>query len=510
MNRHGSPGLGPTRDASNRVQKPEGLSAADKLAALKARVAAAVGSSSQAKGGLSTPIHPVLAGVGSSSQSKGGLSTPIHPVLAEMSAPPQKNVATGGLAVGLHPALADLGAPPKPFKSNQSKNSKYTPKPKSTAPEHNPYLADSSTLPATGAKPRQSRQLVFNQKGKYIAQANALRRQAALEELKRKITQTTKRIEDDSEKSFLVEAPPAIEWTDEGLLSGPSYDSEFKIDTPDSIITAYIQHPVAIEPPQDKNIPEPKPMYLTPKEQAKMRRQRRMADLRELQAKQRLGLVEPEKPKVKMSNLMRVLGQEAVLDPSAVEAKVRKEVAERHDEHLQRNDERKLTKEQRHEKLATNQEKDAAQGLHVLVFKITTLVNGQHRFKIGRNAEQLALTGACVMHPKQSLVIVEGGSYSTRKYKQLMLNRIDWTENAPSRDKSAEKTEAMREWLKAEDERGLKDLGANKCELLFEGDIRERAFGKWGSRVMESDTDARDYLQRFKYQEFWNVAKSMP
>lgn len=37
----------------------------------------------------------------------------------------------------------------------------------------------------------------------------------------------------------------------------------------------------------------------------------------------RQGLLEPPKPKVKISNLMRVLGEEAVLDPTAIEQEVR-------------------------------------------------------------------------------------------------------------------------------------------------------------------------------------------
>lgn len=43
----------------------------------------------------------------------------------------------------------------------------------------------------------------------------------------------------------------------------------------------------------------------------------------------RQGLMEPPKPKVKISNLMRVLGNEAVADPSAMEAEVRAQMEER-------------------------------------------------------------------------------------------------------------------------------------------------------------------------------------
>ncbi|TRX92796.1 hypothetical protein FHL15_006202 [Xylaria flabelliformis] len=483
MDRRGSPGLGPRNDGASRIQKPEtAVDKAAKLAALKARVSAAIGTSK----------------------------------------------AKGGLNVGLHPALEDLSQW-KP--SSKSTDSKPASKPSSTAQpkkaldlsgpsaeeiKSNPYY--DASLGAPTAKPRQSRQLIFNQKGKYIQQANALRRQAALEALKKKIAAQTRKAgidEDiDVEKNFVVEAPPDIEWWDEGLVNGNKYDDidnpgALKIDTEDTIITSYIQHPVAIEPPQDQHIPAPKPMYLTSNEQAKLRRQRRMADLKEEQAKIRLGLVPAPPPKVKKGNLMRVLGEEAVKDPTAVEARVNREIADRHAKHMETNEDRKLTKEQRHEKLARNQEKDLAKGVHMLAFKVTSLVNGQHRFKINKNAEQNDLKGIVIMHPKQSLIIVEGGEHSIKQYKKLMLNRIDWTENAPPRDRAAAQNDSTRDWLKAEDEKEeLKDLALNKCQLLFEGEVKSRAFHAFKSRVCETDAEARQALSRAKLESFWNMAKS--
>ena len=85
---------------------------------------------------------------------------------------------------------------------------------------------------------------------------------------------------------FKIKAPPEIEWWDEGLVNGEDYSAiddprNLKLEGDDSVVTIYIQHPVPLEPPQEKNMPAPKPMYLTPKEQKKLRRQRRMADLKE-------------------------------------------------------------------------------------------------------------------------------------------------------------------------------------------------------------------------------------
>lgn len=190
-----------------------------------------------------------------------------------------------------------------------------------------------------------------------------------------------------------------------------------------------------------------------------------------------------------------------------MEARVNREIADRYQKHVETNEERKLTKEQKHEKLATNQEKDANKGIHVLVFKINSLANGQHRYKIGMNAEQLALTGSCIMHPRFNLVIVEGGEWSTTKFKKLMLQRINWTENAPSRDGDSKK-ESSRDWLLAENDKGeLKDMSFNECKLVFEGEQKARGFRKWLTRVCETDSEARDVLARAKMDNFWSLAK---
>lgn len=275
------PGLGPRIDASSRVQKTE--SAADRMAALKARVSAAIGTS----------------------KAKGGLNVGLHPALEDLSSwkPPSKSKESSATQRKDQSRLSSF----KP--SGSQSNNRDT--------RENPYFDANTATQPTGGKARQPRQLIFNQKGKYIQQANALRRQAALEAMKKRIADQTRKVgidEDiDVERNFVVDAPPEIEWWDEGLVDGGNYDviddpSKLKINTEDSIITVYIQHPVALEPPQDRLTPAAKPMYLTSREQAKLRRQRRMAELKEMQAKIRLGLVPAPPPKVKKGNLMRVLG----------------------------------------------------------------------------------------------------------------------------------------------------------------------------------------------------------
>jgi len=65
------------------------------------------------------------------------------------------------------------------------------------------------------------------------------------------------------------------------------------------------------------------PVFLTKKERKKLRRQNRREMWKEEQEKIRLGLEPPPEPKLRISNLMRALGTEAVQDPTKIEAHVR-------------------------------------------------------------------------------------------------------------------------------------------------------------------------------------------
>ncbi|KAG6057817.1 hypothetical protein E4U32_004923 [Claviceps aff. humidiphila group G2b] len=493
MDSRDSSSIAVRRDASTtRTQRPE--SGPDRMAALKARVAAATGASKDK--GLPSPAFAE-----SSSQNitlkNGRESSERAQLLAHQDATRMFHTSIATRSRGLECTRES-------FESR------------------NPYIDEKGLVLSIGSRHRESRPLVFHQKGKYIQQANAIRRQAALEAMKKRIAMQTRKAginEDlDVEKNFVIDSPPNIEWWDEGLVYGTNYGrietaNELKLAGPEGIITEYIQHPVALAPPQDRHIPEAKPMFLTSKEQAKIRRQRRMADLKEMQAKIRLGLVPAPPPKVKKGNLMRVLGDGkfffAVKDPTAVEARVNREIAQRHQNHVQNNEARKLSKDQKTEKLAKNQQKDAEKGIRTLVLKISSLANGQHRYRVGVNAAQMALSGTCIMHPKFNLVIVEGGSWSITKYKKLMLNRIDWTENSPPRNRE-NGSEPDKEWLKAENSDGvLKDMSQNRCTLVFEGEQKARAFRKWSTKVCETDAEARDILARVRMDNFWSLAKGL-
>ena len=111
----------------------------------------------------------------------------------------------------------------------------------------------------------------------------------------------------------------------------------------------YVEHPYLDDPPMEAPPPPPPPVKLTKKEQKKLCHQRRVAREQEKQ-EMILKAVEPLKPKVKISNMMRVLTEEAVLDPTMIEQRVKEEMEERQQAHDDRNLARKLTPAERREK----------------------------------------------------------------------------------------------------------------------------------------------------------------
>lgn len=220
---------------------------------------------------------------------------------------------------------------------------------------------------------------------------------------------------------------PDIEWWDAPFIA--SYDdvSGDKFVIRGDKITHLEEHPVQIEPPTEKGEAEPTiPLYLTKQERKKLRTKNRVERQRDLQEQIRMGLMPAPDNKLKISNFMKSLVSDAVADPTQIEADVRKQMKERMMAHEKRNNERKLAPEERKAKRMEKVEKDKAEGTHVAVFKVGDLSSKKNRYKVDINAAELHLTG-CVVHTgHMSLVVVEGGTKALKKYKKLMLQRIDW------------------------------------------------------------------------------------
>lgn len=112
----------------------------------------------------------------------------------------------------------------------------------------------------------------------------------------------------------------------------------------------YIQHPVPIKPLGGEKAAEPLKMYLTKKERKRIRRTARHEREMEKRDKIMMGLIPAPEPKFKLSNFMKILGDQAVADPSKVEKRVVQQMQQRILNHEMRNEARKLTPAERREK----------------------------------------------------------------------------------------------------------------------------------------------------------------
>ncbi|KAJ7637077.1 pre-mRNA processing factor 3-domain-containing protein [Roridomyces roridus] len=468
-------------------------------------------------------------------------SMPPPPKTTSKARPAEPAPQGAGLKMAAHPLLLDT-TPAAPqskkdrYKPMQPKfasikaNTRNAPTPPPPPPpvvveSVNPY-ASSSNSKDTGLfegapKDRSGRNFRFNPKGKYVAMGNQMRQENQLEALKQRIAESARKAGLDGdmgiERGIKRPAPPEAEWWDQPLLPNRKYDDiemgmeHLNIRTSDSPITIYIQHPIPIPAPGDKNQIALKPMMLTKKEQKKMRKLRRAADLQDKRDRVAMGLIPPDPPKVRLSNMMKVLTSDAVQDPTRVEARIRREVAMRKHGHEKMNAERKLTDEQRREKVETKKVEEDKRGIYGAVFKIKNLSDRAHRFKVRKNAEQLNLTGLCIFNPHFSMVYVEGAAKFMKKYKHLMMHRIAWTEAARPRggeDVVLDNGNSDGEAEGGDKGKGKAEEDADACFFGGQqGMLRDRSFTQFSARSCPTDGAAKEQLGE-KLRGYWDQAKN--
>lgn len=289
------------------------------------------------------------------------------------------------------------------------------------------------------------------------------------------------------------DAIPEVEWWDARILVQPdSYavpmDSDRYIN--EEKITIYVEHPVPLEPPVAEAPAPPMPLMLTSKEKKKIRKQRREEREKERQDLIRQGLLEPPKPKVKLSNMMRALGSEATADPTAVEAQVRQQMEDRAQAHEDRNLARKLTPAEKKEKKLKKLVGEANEGdaPQVAVYKVMDLSNRQHQFKVRVNAQELHMTGCMLMADDFCLVIAEGSSKSQKKYNRLMLNRIDWNQ---TQDTEQQETKS------------------NSCNLVWLGVVKDKVFQRFDLELCRTEAAAKTFLRLKGLEQYWDLAKGV-
>lgn len=257
-------------------------------------------------------------------------------------------------------------------------------------------------------------------------------------------------------------------------------------------ITIYVEHPRPIEPPAEPAPPPPQPLKLTKKEQKKLRTQRRLAREKDKQEMIRQGLIEPPKPKVKMSNLMKVLGSEATQDPTRLEKEIRSAAAEREQAHIDRNVARKLTPAERREKKERKlfDEPNAVETI-VSVYRINDLAHPQTRFKVDVNAQENRLTGCTVISDGITVVVVEGGNKPIKRYGKLMLKRINWATAVKEDDEDGDESD---------------DKPANKCVLVWQGSVAKPSFNRFTVHECLTEAAARKIFTDAGVAHYWDLA----
>ncbi|EEB15291.1 conserved hypothetical protein [Pediculus humanus corporis] len=353
--------------------------------------------------------------------------------------------------------------------------------------------------PRITAKPtiRNKRSLRFHEPGKFQQMAERMRMKAQLEKLQDEIFQIAKKTGISSAAKLALIAPktpatedhvPDVEWWDMVVMNGDKYSVDGKLSIREDAISNLVEHPTQMKPPSESSKSAFLPVFLTKKERKKLRRQNRREAWKEEQEKIRLGLEPPPEPKLRISNLMRVLGNEAVQDPTKIEAQVRAQMAKRQKAHEEANALRKLTSKQRKEKKMRKLKEDTSSGVHVVVYRISELTNPSKKFKVETNAKQLFLTGCILLFKDCNIIIVEGGPKQINKYNRLMMQRIKWDEDL----------------IKSNEDNEI----PNKCVLVWKGTVKQRNFHDVKFKVCPTEKLAREHLKKHGVEHYWDLAYS--
>ncbi|KAI7824913.1 pre-mRNA processing factor 3-domain-containing protein [Kickxella alabastrina] len=491
------------------------VSIQDTIAATRARVEAQLnaqrvgtgavartGAGASSTGNAPTPRPAIARPAGAAGQ---GQSTELHPMLLG-------NIAKPGNMRPTMPRISSIKANQRKDEAPKIKRLKIEREvPASfTDPLQNPYLDAhlGSHLKIEPQQRRAGRQFSFVQPGRFIAQAERLRAEARVDQLKAEIAARAEKAQLETEfldaTAIRPQTPPPIEWWDAPFLGGNTYAAERKLTGADSPVTIYVQHPVMIDPPAGITNGEaaPSKLILTQKERKKIRRQRRMEQQREHRDKVMLGLLPPDPPKLRMSNFMRIMANQSVPDPTRLEAEVRKQMRSRIEKHEAENQASMLTKEQRAEKARAKLQAEEAKGVVAAVFRVSNLAHPQHRYKVQVNAKEMHLTGVALACPRMGLVVVEGPEKLVRAYKKLMLRRIDWTDMQPRLD-SAPAHATPAHAAPAPDAGGAD----NACHLIWQGEVERRRFRSFRLRVCPAESQARNWLAGAGCESYWQLAK---
>lgn len=272
----------------------------------------------------------------------------------------------------------------------------------------------------------------------------------------------------------------------------------------------FIQHPMAVKA-LGEDVVQPMTMYLTKKERKRIRRQNREERERERRDMQMIGLIKAPEPKFKLSNFMKILGDQAVADPSKVEQRVMQQVHERQLKHEMKNLSAKLTSAEKREKFRRKMTEDTSKQVHVAVFRVRDLSSARHKFKVDVNAQQFNLSGAVLMCEKigNNLIVVEGGLKGIKKFIRLMLHRINWdaVEADENDDDEVEHENVDQIDIEEDVHKILKKSSGvvNRCDLLWQGLVARKSFHAFRFQECRTDLAAKKVLEAKNLSHYWDL-----
>lgn len=99
------------------------------------------------------------------------------------------------------------------------------------------------------------------------------------------------------------------------------------------------------------------------------------------------------------------------------------------------------------------------------------MANPAKKFKVMMNAKQLQLSGMVILLEDINVVVMEGGPKQQKFYKNLMLNRIKWSEEIAGQRHNRKQTATVQN--DAADEGGQEQPQGerNECTLVSEKQI---------------------------------------
>lgn len=280
----------------------------------------------------------------------------------------------------------------------------------------------------------------------------------------------------------------------------------------EEMISLLIHHPTLTSPAVNVAEPAPRPLMLTPDQERRLAKQKRLLEQETRKEEILLGIRPAEKGRVKISNMVKVFA-DAITDPTLVEKRAKAELAEREARHMARNEERKLTPEQRKAKEIEKRKEDTSASSSVAVFRILSLENSKNRFKIDREVQKNFLSGVAVYSTDFVVLAVEGGPKAIARFTKKMIQKVPWTQPLPppmqnaKEPPTADGEEEEKDGKKKEKCFGKKiNPEDNACHLVWKGEVIRRSFTDF--RFTFPPQGARAYFQSLGVVHYYDSAKS--